>query len=138
MTEIEFNYCTALQGGAAGALDAIPLADCGDGEVAFVFISASRLFIPMVFDILSAEAEAVPDGSGKIVIKPDDAGASAGRWESYIIWHNEVDHDVLKNFTQDEHKTISQTRTDTGPLVIETRTDDDPTTPARIWYREDL
>ena len=134
----EFNHCTALQGGAAGSLDAIAYADCANGEVAFVTIAATRMFYLMVYNSSSSSTEAVPDANGKVVFAPDDAGVANGRWESYIPWYQEIDHDALTNFDQDEHKTIAQSRTDTGALVIESRTDDTPTTAGRLWYRSDL
>lgn len=134
----EFNYCTALQGGAAGALDAIEYADITDGEVAIVTIAATRVFYIMVFLDSSSDAEAVPDANGKIVIEPNDVGTNDGRWISQIPWDQEIDHDALTNYDADKHKTIAEARTDTGALVVEVRTDDTVTTEGRIWTRSNL
>jgi hypothetical protein len=65
---------TALTGGGAGALDAIPYTSCVDGQVAVVGTTDDKLYI-YVFNSISATAESSPS-----VIAPDDVGANTGRW----------------------------------------------------------
>lgn len=64
---------TALTGGAAGALDAIPRASITDGELAVV--DTAGLLSLWRFHAGSSAAE-----DGTTVVSPDDAGASPGRW----------------------------------------------------------
>ena len=56
------------------------------------------------------------------------------------IYSGLVDHDALLNYVAAKHKTIAESRTDTGEIILETRNGTDPGTPdaGRIWVRTDL
>ena len=68
----EYYPATSYIGGGAGALDAIPCATLGTGEIAVV--ANATVFSVHYYDAASAAAESSPD-----VIKPDD-NAGNGRW----------------------------------------------------------
>lgn len=68
----EYYPATSYIGGGAGALDAIPVATLGTGDIAVV--SNSTIFSVHHYDASSAAAESSPD-----VINPDDNGGN-GRW----------------------------------------------------------
>jgi hypothetical protein len=68
----EYYPTTSYIGGSAGALDAIPCATLGTGDIAVV--AYSGVFSVHYYDGTSAAAESSPD-----VIKPDD-NAGNGRW----------------------------------------------------------
>ena len=65
--------CTALTGGASGALDALPYNSLQDGELAFT-VTDDYIYVH-VFDASSSSSESSPD-----VIAPDDIGSNTGRW----------------------------------------------------------
>jgi hypothetical protein len=84
------------------------------------------------YDTTSAE---VHDGTS--VIQPCNSPAT-GRHLLQSSFEGKIDHDSLTNFVAGEHKTIAEARTDTGAIVIESRTDDSVTVTGRLWLRTDL
>jgi hypothetical protein len=67
--------CVILTGGTSGALDAIAYSSLVDGDLAFVVQASDETLYVYTFDSSDASAESSPT-----IIKPDDAGASNGRW----------------------------------------------------------
>lgn len=83
----------------------------------------------------SSSSVAAHDGTS--VIQPCNS-PSAGRHLLQSSYEGDIDHDALTNMDADKHKTIAETRTDTGAIVVESRTDDSVTVTGRFWLRTDL
>jgi len=73
MADKRVYVCTALTGGASGALDALGYSSLQDGELAFT-VTDDYIYVH-IFDSSSSASESSPD-----VIAPDDVGTNTGRW----------------------------------------------------------
>jgi len=69
----EYYPRTSYIGGGAGALDQLPSATLGDGDIAIV--SNATVFSVHHYDSNSGAGESSPD-----VIAPNDIGGGDGRW----------------------------------------------------------
>ena len=92
--------CDDVEGGTANALDAISHSTIVDESIALV--TEGDVFYFYRYDVSSAVAQSIPD-----VIKPDDAGASNGRWILQNQYEANIDGDHLdidwdpSNYTPD-------------------------------------
>jgi hypothetical protein len=134
MSQGETKFFADAITGTSYALDQKNFADLNDGDFCKVNVLATKkswMFVWSATDTNSATAINY--------IHPHDIGTNDGSWVRYDPYSEQIDHDTLSNYVAAKHQTTAQTRTDTGELVMETRTADAASpTLASIWMRTDL